>query len=69
MVYALVTTHRDVIMSVTISPDKDVLKQHVLDGLGNQTGPLRWTNYLSHEGVVTAGGLTSHTIHPVQEVE
>lgn len=66
--YALVTTHRDVIMSITVGAEVDALKAHVRDQLSHLSGPLRWTNYLSHEGAVTSDGLTSHTIHRVQEI-
>jgi hypothetical protein len=61
--YALVTTHRGVIMSVTVGPSVGDLKAVVRDRLGAPVGPVRWTNYLSHEGITTGDGLTTHSIH------
>jgi hypothetical protein len=66
--YALITTHRSVITSVTVGPDVASLKALVRGRLGAAVGPLRWTNYLSHEGVTTVDGLTTYQIHPVTEV-
>jgi hypothetical protein len=65
--YALVTTHRSVIMSVTVNADVDALKDHVAQSLALPlASTLRWTNYLSHWGTVTNDGLTAHTIHKVE---
>jgi hypothetical protein len=67
--HALVTTHRGVIMSVVIGPDVDTLKNYIERGLTIPAGgSLRWNNYVSHWGIVTNDGLTSHTIHHTTEV-
>lgn len=65
--YALVTTHRGVIMSVVIGSTSGALRAHLRVSLGAGTLPLQWRNYGSHWGVVTADGLTSHTIHKTTE--
>jgi len=66
--FALVTTHRGVVMSATVTDTTEALRTHVSNQLGHLPGSLRWTNYLSHLGVSTADGLTTHVILPVKEV-
>lgn len=65
--YALVTVHRGVIMSVVTGPSTGDLKRHLMKSLGHMSGPLPWTNYISHWGVATSDGLTVHTIHQTKE--